>query len=495
MPESAEYYALLSSSGIGTWVETGSAGDYPDAIGLSCAASAGYIYCIGGDGTVGTLQEDDVSYALISSAGIGTWTLTAEYPISDSAQSCLTSGSYIYCIGGYTSNGPEAVNSTYYASISSAGVASWTATTIYPTTIYSQSCAISSGFLYCMAGSAEAAATDSVYYSPISPSGGLGAWTSTASYPTDDPGLSCVVSGADIYCIGGEADNSTDAVYYTSPVAPTIAQLTVDSQNTNGQTITGYHTELHNSGGSVVGTGFTPATFSVNEGQEYTVHVDNYGSCTFSHWEDTGSTDASRSIDLTGSDSITAVYSCAAARSSVTVNSVDQDGRAISGYHVVLRQAGAIVATGFTTVTLPTTAGLTYSLEAESYGSCTFSSWTGVGTSEPLMFTATSEPVDYTARYDCSSSTASSIGVSAVNGLGATLTGFYISLWQGNTQLQSCFSTCSFQVADGQTYQVEAASFGPEHFSHWKADHATGRETVSIPDTATAIALVAVYAP
>src|SRR5438132_8143730 len=57
----------------------------------------------------------------------------------------------------------------------------------------------------------------------------------------------------------------------------TTSQLTAITQNTSGQTISGYYTVLFQSS-AIVGTGFSPATFTLNNGQTYTVLVDDYGS-------------------------------------------------------------------------------------------------------------------------------------------------------------------------------------------------------------------------
>ena len=81
-----------------------------------------------------------------------------------------------------------------------------------------------------------------------------------------------------------------------------------------------------------------------------------------------------------------------------------------------------------------------------------------------------------------------------MNGGGSAIAGYYITLWQGGTQVQSCFSSCSFTVDGGQTYQVQAASYGSETFSHWQ-DGATGMETVNVPATGTTIQLTATYSP
>jgi len=73
--------------------------------------------------------------------------------------------------------------------------------------------------------------------------------------------------------------------------------------------------------------------------------------------------------------------------------------------------------------------------------------------------------------------------------------GHYVTLWQDGAQLSSCFSPCTFLVNNGQTYQVAAASYGPEAFNHWQNDGATGAETVDVPGTSTTVTLTAVYSP
>jgi hypothetical protein len=60
--------------------------------------------------------------------------------------------------------------------------------------------------------------------------------------------------------------------------------LTVVSSNfdTKGQ-MNGYYMVLYE-GGDLVGSGFTPATFSLTPGQTYTLQADRYGGCTFYYW-------------------------------------------------------------------------------------------------------------------------------------------------------------------------------------------------------------------
>ena len=88
----------------------------------------------------------------------------------------------------------------------------------------------------------------------------------------------------------------------------TTSQLQVNSQDNNGNPITGFYTELYASNGTQIGAGYTPFSFTLNNADTYTVHVENFGKFMFSHWLDTGSTDANRTISITTNESITAVY-------------------------------------------------------------------------------------------------------------------------------------------------------------------------------------------
>ncbi|MGE5599885.1 MAG: fibronectin type III domain-containing protein, partial [Clostridiales bacterium] len=86
------------------------------------------------------------------------------------------------------------------------------------------------------------------------------------------------------------------------------ANLTVISQDNTGAAIPGFFTRLYLSG-NIVGTGYTPHTFSLDIGQTYTVEVDmGYGNYLFGHWQDIGSTSYTRTISISSDKSIVAVY-------------------------------------------------------------------------------------------------------------------------------------------------------------------------------------------
>ena len=84
------------------------------------------------------------------------------------------------------------------------------------------------------------------------------------------------------------------------------SQLTINTQDTSGNPITGYYAVLNQSS-NVQATGFTPANFNLEDGVAYTVQVDNYGNCHFDHWVDTGSASSSRTVSISGASTYTAV--------------------------------------------------------------------------------------------------------------------------------------------------------------------------------------------
>ena len=212
----AVYYAKLSSAGVGTW-KLSSANPYPINLdGESCVVSGGYVFCVGGYTGVSPYFTNAVYFAKLSSAGVGTWNPTTSYPTIIGFQSCLVSGGYVYCVGGRTDVSPYIINAVYYAKLSSTGVGTWMSTTIYPTTIDSQSCVVSGGYVYCVAGFPGVAAdTNAVYFAKLS-SSGVGTWMSTTIYPTGINAQSCVVSGGYVYCVAGFPGGAADAsaVYF-----------------------------------------------------------------------------------------------------------------------------------------------------------------------------------------------------------------------------------------------------------------------------------------
>lgn len=197
--------------------------------------------------------------------------------------------------------------------------------------------------------------------------------------------------------------STTTTATTTASTTGGTASVTVNTEDTTKTTITGYYTVLYQNG-NILSTGFSPATFTLNKGQTYTVQVDDYGSCNFAYWLDTGSTNSQRSISVTSDSSVTAVYNCGSPTQSsgVTVKSVNQNGAQIDGYYTVLFQYGNTINTGFTTITFPTISGEIYTVQVDDYASCSFSHWQDSGSSNSQReFTATSSGQMFTAVYTC----------------------------------------------------------------------------------------------
>jgi len=212
-------FAPISSSGVGPWTTSitspTTTKPYPIPIEReSCVTNSGFIYCVGGNSP---LPTDAVSFAPISSSGVGPWTTsitspttTKPYPIPISEQSCVTNSGFIYCVGGTSIGITSAV---FFAPISSSGVGSWASTTSYPFSIFAQSCVARASFVFCVGGFSSIGPTIDVFFAPIS-SSGVGTWTTTNSYPFTIFEQSCVTRASLIYCVGGNPPTGTSAVFF-----------------------------------------------------------------------------------------------------------------------------------------------------------------------------------------------------------------------------------------------------------------------------------------
>ena len=198
----------------------------------------------------------------------------------------------------------------------------------------------------------------------------------------------------------------------------------METVGVSGSAFSGYYTLLYDSSGALVATGFSPTTFTVDTGQTYVVAVDDYGACYFLDWDagqqspgspfDSYGSSNSTTLAIAGDVSVAATFVpaesaanstqplCGSTSSTVLIDSVDQTGQTISGYYASLSDSnGTVVGTGFTTSFFPTTVGQTYSLRADSYGSCTFTKWSDGVTSDPRTFVGMISGNTFTAVYDC----------------------------------------------------------------------------------------------
>lgn len=219
-PTSAVYYAPASSSGVGNW--SLSANPYPQSIVFqSCASTSGYVYCVGGSHDSSGDDTAAAYYASLTPTGVGNWIQTTSFPVPIDALSCVTTGGSLYCLGGEnetagTSANTAMTSSVWYAPVSSQGIGTWTRAPNYPVNLYFPSCSAVGSYVYCIGGeNAQDSPQNSTYYSYVT-SSGMGAWTAGPDYPIQAIAASCVTSYSSIYCVGGlqSGGTTTGGVYY-----------------------------------------------------------------------------------------------------------------------------------------------------------------------------------------------------------------------------------------------------------------------------------------
>jgi parallel beta-helix repeat protein len=160
----------------------------------------------------------------------------------------------------------------------------------------------------------------------------------------------------------------------------TASQLSVETMGSSGNAMSGYYTVLDQNGNTVA-TGFSPTVFDVSSGQTYSVEVQNYGSCVFDHWSDTGSTDRLRTVTATSSAQVLmAVYDCGSPTttggpSTISVSGMNSAGGAITGYYTTLWQDGALVQSCFSPCSFTVNAGQAYQVAVADFGGEVFSHW------------------------------------------------------------------------------------------------------------------------
>jgi hypothetical protein len=103
--------------------------------------------------------------------------------------------------------------------------------------------------------------------------------------------------------------SATSTSTTTSITSAASSQLNVATQNTAGAPLANYWTQLWQNGVTVA-SGYTPASYTLVNGQLYTIEADGYGSCAFDHWLDNGSTNNMRDITVTSNTSLVAVLKC-----------------------------------------------------------------------------------------------------------------------------------------------------------------------------------------
>src|SRR3989442_9425106 len=200
-------------------------------------------------------------------------------------------------------------------------------------------------------------------------------------------------------------NQNSDSVTVIRGGPPTASRVTVATQDSGGASISGFYISVLSQGGKAVASGFSTASFRVNNSQPYTVIVQDYGNYIFNHWLDTGSTNRYRSITITSNTTIIAVYtntnSPPPGYSSISVKTVNSAGAPLNGYLTTLSQNGTVISQYFSPCTFTVANGQTYQVLVADYQGETFSHWSDGTTSRvyTVIIGGTSTAVNLTAVY------------------------------------------------------------------------------------------------
>jgi hypothetical protein len=174
----------------------------------------GYAYVVGGYAN-GALTSTVVFGPISSTGSIAYWTSTTSLPFKEYYHPSFAYNGYAYVVGGYAN---DAVTSTVvFGPISSTGsIAYWTSTTALPFKDYQHPSFAYNGYAYVVGGYANGADTSTVVFGPISSTGSISYWTSTASLPFTDSSHPSFAYNGYAYVVGGYAnDAGTSTVIFT----------------------------------------------------------------------------------------------------------------------------------------------------------------------------------------------------------------------------------------------------------------------------------------
>src|SRR2546422_811720 len=181
--------------------------------------------------------------------------------------------------------------------------------------------------------------------------------------------------------------------------AAASSTLTVTTQDSQGHTITGYNVVL-TQGGTTVASGFSPVTFTLTSGTQYSVSASSFGTFVFDHWLDTGSTVNPRPISITANTVITAVYRISAISlnptSGPTGTSVTVTGSNFAtSSGITVTYDNTAITTNPATVTTTSTGSFsaTITVPASTAGGHTVSATDASSNSASAQFTVTTTPV------------------------------------------------------------------------------------------------------
>lgn len=249
--------------------------------------------------------------------------------------------------------------------------------------------------------------------------------------------------------------------YYRTPIAAVHSNIFVNALTMQGG-------QLHMGIKGAEKSGFTPLSFSAQDGNIYNVTVAaSFGDLVFDHWEN-GSTSPSRQVGVHGGNAyLTAYYRFekSASSASLTVNSYTLDGTEVRGlWSVVVPQGGPAMG-GYTPLTQAANAGSAYAVTAQDSGIYVFDHWQDESTNRTKVI-APSSDVTLTAYYRTPPAT---LVVRSADQSGSSLEGMHVAIaTNARKEVQSGYTNMTYAGRLGSAYSVTASDYYGMVFDHWQ---------------------------
>jgi N-acetylneuraminic acid mutarotase len=166
-----------------------------------------HIYVIGGEDMTHAYTDVLVATVNSSNGSLGAWSLAGNVlPAAVSAQGAVAVPGFLYSLGG-RNNAFNPVNDVLFSPLASDGTpGSWVSTNGLPTSRENVLALTTGNFLYAIGGLTSAGSLADVQLASVNTTGGLSAWTGTAMLPAPRDGAAGATANGWLYVIAGEGN-------------------------------------------------------------------------------------------------------------------------------------------------------------------------------------------------------------------------------------------------------------------------------------------------